>query len=170
MKTGLIVVLILLISDFSVANSQEKQTLVLLKPESCTALSEDMIIKLPGTWDKYKKFVKICNLSSSKQEHADLISVWGEDYYEWRYPPKTIYKEEDFPLPLIIDGNFKILGELPEHYPYDPPREMDVYYYKSVGIPKELHIKIYNPAVSGDYSYPPIRWNESNKRYQMDTK
>jgi hypothetical protein len=137
-----------------------------LNDEECVVLDEKDIQKLPPAWHKYKGFVKICGLKKNKTAKANIsiISIWANDYLDSQ--KKTSW--EDFPRTVIVDDHFNQLGTLPELYPMDSPSEPIIYYGRwKKGIPTAIRIDVYNPAVSGDYYYAPLIWNEKTKKYYM---
>ena len=156
----------------SKVSGKEYQQLKLLKPDSCIRLDKGLVQRLPDQWQRYGDFVKICRLRDAKSNaRASIVSIWVLDYYNAKFPAPTPRVWEEFPLPLIVDEDFKPVGQLPENYPDDPPRELEIYYSKKVSdAPPQIRVKVYNPAVTGDYSYPPMIWNKKNKRYEMKGK
>src|SRR5512135_3703092 len=120
---------------------------LLLNPDECVPLDKKVVLQLPAEWHKYGDFVKICGLTEKKGQPAkvSIISVWAEEYYD-TLPSDAMW--EKFPLPLIVDERFRKIGKLPELYPMDQPRELDVYYGKwQSGVPAEIRVDVYNPAV-----------------------
>ncbi len=149
------------------ARGEGSQDFILLKPNDCVPLDKKVVLQLPNKWRKYAGFVKICGLKRKKADTANvsLISIWVNDYYA-TLPPNA--PSEECPLPLIVDKTYRQIGQLPELYPTDPPRELDVRYGKwNSGMPMEIRIHVYNPAVTGNYDYAPLIWNKSQRLYQM---
>lgn len=141
-----------------------------LNPDECAPLEKKVVLQLPAEWHKYAAFVKICDLTQKKGQPAkvSIISVWAEDFYVAQ-PAGATWRE--FPRPLIVDDRFRKIGQLPELYPMDQPREPDVYYGKwQSDIPTEIRVDVYNPAVSRDYYYAPLIWNKDKEGYQMKTE
>ena len=145
-----------------------------LNPEECILLDRETVItQLPIEWSKYTDFIKICKLKNKNSSAAQtsIISIWVLDYYNARFLSPTLRKEEKFPAPVIVDIKNNIIGQLPQQFPDDPPRELDVFYQKYDGdLSAEILIDVYNPAVSGDYYYTPLKWNINNRRYEMSDK
>lgn len=146
-----------------------------LNPANCTPLDKNaMLSRLPATWHKYagqtyEGFVKICALKAKQFSEPKIliISIWTNDYYNARIT-STDLEEEKFPLPLILDNDFNIIGQLPEIYPRDDVTSPEIYYGKWHGDrPSEILIDVDNPAVSGDYYYAPLKWNEKKGNYEM---
>lgn len=78
---------------------------------------------------------------------------------------------EDFPAPILADSAFKEVGRLPELYPMDWATHLIVSFGKwHNGRPDEVRIYVSNPAVSGDYHYVPLKWNEKKGRYEMKSQ
>lgn len=140
-------------------NAKEHRGQELLKPETCETISPHQMGKLPPGWRKYLGYIKACSILKSRAQEITLISIWIQDYFNSRYPKDVAPSMENFPLPIIVDQVFKVLGTLPEYYPDDPPRELDLYYLLKQGSPPDLYVKVHNPGAGGDYSYPPMRWN-----------
>ena len=142
----------------------------LLNPDECVRLDKKAVLQLPVEWHKYGDFTKICALTQTKGQPAkvSIISVWVEEYYD-TVPSDAPW--EKFPLPLIVDDHFQKIGKLPEIYPMDQPRELDVYYGKwQSDMPTEIMVDVYNPAVSGNYYYDPLIWNTAKGTYGMKSE
>ena len=140
---------------------------LLVNPDECVPLDKKVVLQLPAEWHKYSDFVKICGLTPKKGQSAkvSVISIWADDYYETQ--PASA-KWEEFPRPLIVDRSYRQLGQLPELYPTHQESELSVYYGRwRSGIPEEIKIDVYSPAVGGDYYYAPFVWNSSQRRYEM---
>jgi hypothetical protein len=171
-----IALLLLLITTLaSISNTHAKgyKGFKLVNPDKCIPVDEELVIKLPQEWHKYADFMKICKLEDKNKSDAkvSIISVWVLDYFNTKFPPPARHIWENFPLPLIVDNNLNQIGQLPEQYPDDPPRELDVSYGKQFqGIPTEIRVDVYNPAVGGDYFYAPLKWNRKTGRYEMKEK
>ncbi|HME42795.1 MAG TPA: hypothetical protein VKF36_06895 [Syntrophorhabdales bacterium] len=141
-----------------------------LNPDECVPLDKKIVLQLSAEWHKYADFVKICALTQKKGQPAkgSIISVWVEEYYG-TLPSDAMW--EKFPLPLIVDDHFQKIGQLPELYPMDQPRELDVYYGKwQLGMPTEIMVDVHNPAVSGDYYYDSLIWNKDRGTYEMKSE
>jgi hypothetical protein len=135
------------------------QGLEKLNPANCLKLDEKSRTRLPESWRKYAAFTKYCPIKpQSDKANVSIITVWVKDYYDSR---SSDAGWETFPKPLIVDRDMNKIGELPELYPVDEPREIDILVGKwQSGIPTEIKVDVFNPAVSGDYFYPPIRFNQ----------
>lgn len=138
-----------------------------LVPETCFVVDKEAVAQLPPAWQKFSGFIRSCPLKERAEKAAkvSIIAIWVENYYAAR-PPEAI--REEFPKPIIVGQDHRTMGSLPELYPIDEPREADLYYGKWVnGIPQELRMDVSNPAVSGDYHYPPIRFTDASGNYEM---
>jgi len=136
--------------------------------KECVVLNDMEIQKLPHVWNKYKGFVKKCELRKNKKSKAivSIVSVWANDYLDAH--KQEIW--ENFPNTIIIDNQFNQCGTFPDVdiFPSTPPSFLKVYYGKwNAGIPMEIRIDVDNLAVSGDYYYAPLIWNEKIKKYEM---
>lgn len=155
----------------SISHSYGYNGYLKLAPDTCVPLEEDVIIsKLPAYWHKYSSFIKICKLKQRAATTApvSIISIWVLEYYDTRFPPPATHISESFPLPIVVNDKLRPIGQLPQQYPDDPPRELDIYYRETlVGIPSDVLIDVYNPAVNGDYYYAPLKWNPKSERYEM---
>lgn len=144
----------------------------LLKESDCKSIAHSNVPKLPVEWQKYSDFVKVCELKERKEEVATVfvVSIWVSEYYRTCFPGRNPVWEE-FPLPLILDAKFRKIGELPEIYPSNDITSPDVYYGRwKRGIPTEIRIDVNNPAVDGDYYYPPLHWEPQKGLYMMSGK
>jgi hypothetical protein len=142
----------------------------LLSPDECDPLDKNIVLKLPAEWHKYAGFTRICELKQKKGSPAKvlIISVWAHDYYA-TLPKGTLW--EDLPRPIIVDNTCHQIGMLPEVYPADPPRDLDVYFGRwGSGIPTEIRVDAHNPALDGNYFYAPLRWNKKSGCYEMKSK
>ena len=121
---------------------------------------------LPAAWHKYQGFIKKCALRKCRDSKTviSLVSVWAHDYLD----SKRSNMWENFPDTIFIDEQFKQVGTIPEVYPMGTVTEQFVYYGKWQGdIPREILIDVSNPAVSGDYYYEPLIWDEKTWKYEM---
>jgi hypothetical protein len=138
-----------------------------INDKECVILDNADIQKLPSSWHKYNGYIKKCSLKQNKSSRITvwLVSVWANDYLD----DKKCNMWEDFPHAIFIDDQFNQIGTFPEGYPMgSSPTEPFVYYGKwKKGIPTEIRIDVYNQAVSGDYYYAPLIWNEKIKKYEM---
>ena len=163
-------VFFLALSFVSNVHSKGYRNFLLLNPDDCAPLGKNVVMQLPAEWHKYAKFVKICELKEKKARVAkvSIVSIWADDYYDAR-PPGAMW--ENFPLPLIVDHDYRQLGQLPELYPTHQESELNLYYGKwQSGMPTEIRIDVRNPAVGGDYYYAPLIWNKTTGRYEMKSK
>jgi hypothetical protein len=162
-----------ILSLISSSHAMEYKGFKLLNPDECVPLDNKLAFQLPAEWHKYADFIKICKLKEKEPTDAkvSIISIWVLEYFNTRFPPPARHIWENFPLPLIVDREFKQIGQLPEQYPDDPPRELDIYFGKQqMGIATEIRIDVYNPAVSCDYYYAPLKWSKKDGRYEMKNK
>lgn len=166
----LFVFFLLLSVNVTQVSAYEYRGFTKLNPDECTTLEKDVVLsKLPIGFSKYTGFVKICNLiNKGKETRVSIVSVWAHEYLDVQ-PPKTAW--ENFPLPIIVDNHFKPLGYLQELYPSSWVTDLNIYYGKwRLDIPTEIRVDVENPAVSGDYYYPPLIWNEKSSFYEIKGK
>jgi hypothetical protein len=148
-----------------------------LDPDTCAPLGKEAVLsRMPAAWRPYADFTKRCAL---KQENAtaakaSIISIWLRNYNEAHFPAGTpqIADNPSPPLPIIVDADFHVIGHLPEAFPYVEVTDPDIYYGKwHSDMPTEILVDVYDPTVSGDRYYAPLRWNEKSRSYeQKDTK
>jgi len=140
-----------------------------LRESKCVLMDGKDVLNLPPAWHKYNGFIKICGLKKNKASkvNVSIISIWAEDYLDAQ--KKEMW--EDFPVTIIVDDDLNQLGKFPELYPMNSPVELSVYYGKwKSGKPTEIRIDVSNPAVGGDYYYPPLIWNAKDEQYHMKSK
>jgi hypothetical protein len=152
-----------------IANSDAKdyRGFIQLKEKNCVALDKEIIKNLPSEWHKYDGFIKICGLKhkSASKEKVSIISIGAHDYLDAQ-PPDAKWRK--FPHPIIVDSEYRQIGQLPEIYPMDWVTHLIVYYGKwRSGMPGEIRIDVSNPAVSGDYYYAPLQWDNKDGKYKM---
>jgi len=148
------------ISDFDLLNS-----------ESGVLLSPPERILLPLEFQPFVSFVRKYELKTraAGSTKVSILSISINDYYRHQ----TVMAPLDapyvnFPLPIILDTAFRILGKLPELYPNNDVSSLQVFYGRwNSDIPCEIRLKVQNPAVGGDYEYHPLVWNPKKKQYQM---
>jgi len=140
---------------------------LLLNSSKCSPLDKDSVLKLPNEWHKYGDFVKICGLRARKAKTAKIfiVSIWVLDYYKDK-SPEALW--EKFPLPIIVNSDFKQIGQLPRIYPMDHVVESFVYYGKwKSGFPHEIRVDLFNPTITGNYYFMPLIWNTEVGNYKM---
>jgi hypothetical protein len=160
-------VLFLFFAVVSNVYSADQRDFLLLNPDDCAPLDKKVVMQLPAEWHKYADFVKICGLKrkGDREASVSIISVWAHDYYD-SLPAGSLWK--DFPFPLIINKDFRRLGELPELYPTGDIATINLYCGKWQGyMPTEIRVDVINPAVEGNYFYAPLVWNKQNSTYRM---
>jgi hypothetical protein len=138
----------------------------MLGENTCKPLTERQIHSLSPSWQKYIGFVKLCPLQArhEKDVKVSLISVWAHEYLGAR--PDEAW--QDFPLPIIVNSKMEELAKLPELYPMDWVTHLKVYYGKwKSGIPREILVDVSNPAVSGDYYYLPLQYDDTTQKYLL---
>jgi len=163
----LLIILSIVLASNSTTFGKGYKGFQLLNPDDCVPLDKKTVLQLPAEWHKHADFVKICELKQKNGQTAkvSIISVWVQDYYQ-TLPSDAPW--EKFPLPLILNERFLQIGRLPELYPMDQPRELDVYFGKwKSGLPTEIMVDVYNPAVGGDYYYAPLIWSKTGNVYEM---
>jgi hypothetical protein len=144
-----------------------------LNPEDCVPLGKEVVIKqLPKVWHKYVEFIELCKLNPKKESEAkvSIISILFDNYNNNKFVAEQ-YINDNFPLPLIVDTNYRQLGVLPEQLQNDEPGSVDLFFGKYFsGTPSEIRIDVENPAVSGDYYYYPLVWNKKTSSYEMKSQ
>lgn len=137
-----------------------------LLPTACVAIDQQRAGKLPQSWQKYVHFTKICPLQKSPASKSAvfIVSIWAEDYLQAK--KSNIW--EEFPFSIIVDDNMNVIGNLPVIFPVESPTEPAIYFGKwRSSVPTEIRVDVYDPTVVGDHYYPPLVWNEKQKRYSM---
>jgi hypothetical protein len=165
--SGIILLIFLLGRAPSVAASYRGFNEVL--DDQCVVMQDHDLKTLPADWLKYKGFIKLCELKKNKDSKSkvSLISIWTHDYLDSRGKKSW----EGFPLPILVDDQFRQCGTLPELYPSSYVNSIYVSYGKwKVGIPTEIRIDVADPTVSGDYYYLPLLWDDKDKIYKMKGK
>lgn len=140
-----------------------------LQEASCSQLSHDSLNALPSAWQKYRGFVRACALKPKGESTAKvfLVSVWAHEYLSHQEAGEW----EAFPRPILVDSQWRAVGQLPENYPQDWVTHLVVYSGKwQSGVPGEILVDVSNPAVSGDYHYRPIRWDKKAGKYLMENE
>ena len=92
-----------------------------------------------------------------------LVSVFIEDFYR----DKPMDAEWDkFPKPVFFNATGQCVARLPDLYPTEPPRDLELSYGHWQGnIPGEIRTHVLNPAVGGDFDLPVLKWDETKHRY-----
>lgn len=95
-----------------------------------------------------------------------MISIWSHEYLDANRKKDW----EEFPLPILVDRQFRQCGTLPELYPNSYVNSVYVSYGKwKSDIPSEIRVDVADPTVSGDYHYAPIKWDETARKYKIRT-
>lgn len=136
-----------------------------LNPDACTPLESQDRARLPGSWQPYLAFARRCELTApGGQPQVALISISALAYYEGK-PDNMPW--EKFPTPLLVDREFRCLGGLSQLFPWDQPAMLKLKHGRwKEGVPQEIRVHVDNPAVSGPYDLPTLRWNAAQRRYQ----
>lgn len=137
-----------------------------LNPAVCAPIDQQHAEKLPSPWRKYLAFTKICPIRKTPTSKARLFiaSVWTEDYLN----AKRSNMWEDFPSSIIVDDHMNILATLPVIFPIEAPTEPSIYFGRwKASLPTEVRVDVYDPTVAGDRYYPPLIWNDKEKRFRM---
>ncbi|QWV93191.1 hypothetical protein KP004_18795 [Geomonas oryzisoli] len=156
-----------LLSMFAVADAGDAN-FVDVKDDTCVVLSDGELRLLPAKWHKYRGFVKTCGLTKSKGSDAtiSMVSIWSHEYLDANRKQTW----EEFPLPILVDHQFRQCGTLPELYPASYVNSVYVRYGKwKSGIPTEIRVDVADPTVSGDYHYAPLKWDDSDRKYKIPT-
>jgi hypothetical protein len=143
-----------------------------LREGDCKPITETLQSSLPPKWDRYLCCVKVCSVKANDAVAPSLfvVSIWTQQFYH-SMSPETAETAEAFPLPLILDKDLKVLGELPEIFPLNDVTSPQMSFGRwSAGKPREIRIDVSSPAVEGDYFYPPMQWDEKKGRYVMRGK
>ncbi len=126
----------------------------------------DVAATLPDAWSKYRGSTRICPLTRHQSDVAQvsLLSVFVDDYY-LGLPKDAPW--ESFPQPMLVDPSGQCLARLSHLYPSEPPSQLVVRAggWKQ-GVPTLLRFDVLNPAVSGNYSLPGLKWDMQTKRYR----
>ncbi|WP_431257467.1 hypothetical protein ACQ86G_22910 [Roseateles chitinivorans] len=136
-----------------------------LNAEACTPLTENEQARLPATWKPYLSATRRCELTEpGAKSQVALITVFALSFYEGK--PATA-PWEDFPRPLLVDEEFRPVGGISELFPWDQPATLTLRHglWKG-GIPQEIRVHVDNPAVSGPYDLPVLRWDASQRQYR----
>ena len=136
-----------------------------LDPDACTPLEPDDQARLPASWKPYLNFARRCELTApGARPQVALISIFTRAYYEGK-PDNAPW--EKFPTPLLVDREFRSLGGLSQLFPWDQPAMLELKHGRwKEGVPQEIRVHVDNPAVSGPYDLPTLRWNAAQRRYQ----
>ncbi|WP_067065025.1 hypothetical protein [Roseateles chitosanitabidus] len=136
-----------------------------LDPDTCTPLGAEDRARLPASWQPYLAFSRRCELTApGGQPQVALISIFTLAYYEGK-PDNAPW--EKFPTPLLVDREFRCLGGLSQLFPWDQPAMLELKHGRwKEGVPQEIRVHVDNPAVSGPYDLPTLRWNAAQRRYQ----
>lgn len=132
--------------------------------EECVALDVRRLLSLPPPWHKYEKFVKICPVRRNARSKpvVSMVSIWTEDYLK----TKEVKTWENFPHSIVVNEQFQEVATLPAMI--ESPIEPVVYFGKWKGaLPTEVRVDVHDPTVSGDYYYPPFKWDDKDRRYYM---
>lgn len=143
-----------------------------LQKDHCKPPRQKLLQKLTGEWVGYKKFIKQCDLKKDEALPAaiSIVSIWVTEYYESK-PISDVASVENFPLPIIVYQDVETVGELPELYPENDVVSPKIYFGKWMeNIPTEIRVDVSNPAVEGNYFYPPLLWNDKSRTYEMKSK
>lgn len=126
---------------------------------------------LDENWKAYAPYVRACPLAGPGTVPA---KVWLLTIFAQRYQGDHSAKDTwpDFPHPMLIAADGHCLARLPELFPFDPPRTLDLQFGDVTdGVPQVIRVHVSNPAVGGDYDLPALRWNAATHAYvaQNDT-
>lgn len=143
-----------------------------LNPKECAPADDRILSHLPRTWDKFRGFVKICDLKrDGRISDISIISIWEQEYFEHFQRLGNVPVLEPFPLPVIVNKELVEVGNLPEVYPVDDITSQVIYYGKwCKSVPTEILVDVHNPAEGGDYHYRPIIYNWGKAKYEIRQK
>ncbi|RUL76178.1 hypothetical protein [Dyella choica] len=120
---------------------------------------------LAAAWGAYKPYVRACPIAASGKAPAKLwlLTVFAQPYLD-DHPGETAWP--DFPRPLLVTADGHCLARLPELFPFDEPRSLQLSYGPLLdGMPNEIRVHVSNPAAGGDYDLPLLRWVPSQHAY-----
>lgn len=120
----------------------------------------------PASWQAFQTHAKACPLQIRSGQKAEvwLLSVWAEDYLS-AHP--EVKDWPSFPRPLIVDRTGRCLAVLPELFPFDEPRTLTVSYERTRGgYPRQITVRVENPAEGGSYKLPVLKWDARQKQYR----
>lgn len=141
--------------------------LLVLPEDHCVSIADSGVpVRLQMNWTPFLEQTRICPLRNQANDEATvfLVSVFARAYFE-QHP--DVKDEPEFPRPQLIDRNGRCLGQLPELFPFDPPRDLTVRYgVWKANVPTEIRIRVVNPAVGGDYELPRLRWDAGARIYR----
>jgi hypothetical protein len=139
-----------------------------LDPDSCRPLPRERQSWLGAEWKPYLPFVKSCEVRRGKTAALFVISVWANDYYA-SLPSSA--SAVDLPKPILASADGKTLGRLPEVFPRDPPRTLDVTFANwESDFPREIRLRLEDPSVTGDRNLPPLIWDPNTHTYNTRKK
>lgn len=158
---------ICLISCCSVWNARASPTYVKLSEAACQSKANTHYSgSWPATWQPFEAQAKACPLQVHPGQKPEiwLLSIWAEEYLA-AHP--EIENWPSFPRPQIVDKDGRCLGTLPELFPVDEPRTLTLTYERSRSRhPRQIIVRVDNPAEGGSYNLPIMRWNARHKQYQ----
>ena len=92
-----------------------------------------------------------------------LLSIWAEEYLS-AHP--AVKDWPNFPRTQIVDRSGRCLGVLPELFPFDEPRTLTVSYERTRGgYPRQITVRVENPAEGSSYKLPVMKWDADQKQY-----
>jgi len=146
------------------------ETFQVLNPADCVDISSTTLKNaLPSDWQPFISATKACALAPQQKPQPSvwLVSVFADVYYQNK-PASAPW--ENFPQTMLVDNHGDCLAQLPELYPHDQPRALELRYGDWVGaIPQKIHVHVKNPAMGGDYDLPSLIWNAKDKLYRSGT-
>jgi hypothetical protein len=137
-----------------------------LSEKACVPLSASPVkLNLPAEWQPYLSFIRVCPLTKKVGDKPAIVltSIFIEDFY--RNKPMDA-EWSNFPKPVFFNTNGQCVARLPDLYPSEPPRDLEISYGHWQGnIPGEIRTHVLNPAVGGDFDLPVLRWDAAKQHY-----
>lgn len=137
-----------------------------LSDKSCVAYAEAKLKPtLSPAWQPYLAATRVCPLVKKAGDKPEivLVSVFSDDYYRNK-PMDAVW--ENFPKPIFFNKDGNCVARLPDLYPTEPPRDLEITYgHWKNSIPQEIRTHVLNPAVTGDYDLPKLIWDEKTHQY-----
>jgi hypothetical protein len=163
---ALLTLILVLFSGLACSRTPDVEKFQTLSDKTCVSIAASPVkITLPLQWQPYMSSVRVCPLTRMANDRPAifLVSVFIEDYYR----DKPMDAEWDkFPKPVFFNAAGQCVARLPDLFPTEPPRDLEISYGHWQGnIPGEIRTHVSNPAVGGDFELPVLKWNEAKLHY-----